>query len=125
MDKTSVKFSFQKRVLSFKYAFSGLVNLVKYEHNARLHMVAGFLVILLGLLIGIKQVEWLILIIMITIVFVSETINSAIESISDFISPEYNLKIKQVKDYAAAAVLIASIASLIVGIIIFLPKIIK
>ena len=125
MDNYNAEFSLRKRVASFKFACSGIRNLIKYEHNARLHLFATLLVIIVGFLLDIALVEWLIIIVVITIVFISEIINSAIESIADFISPEYNLRIKKIKDYCAAAVLIASIASVMVGVIIFIPRIIQ
>jgi len=125
MNKNSTKFSLRKRIASFKFAFSGLQSLIRYEHNARLHLVAALGVITLGFVLGISTAEWLVLILIITIVFISEILNSAIESLADYISPEYNSVIKRVKDYCAAAVLIASIASVIVGILIFVPRLIQ
>ena len=119
-----MKFSIRKRLASFRYAFSGLGSLIRYEHNSRLHLLAALLVIALGFTLGISGVEWLILIITIAMVFITEILNSAVESLADYVSPEYSEIIKRVKDYCAAAVLIAALASVIVGLIIFLPKVI-
>lgn len=125
MKDASTKFSIRKRLASFKFAFSGLVSLLKHEHNSRLHLLAALLVISMGFVFGISRAEWMILVIIIAIVFITEILNSAIESLADFVSPEYSLIIKRVKDYCAAAVLIAAITSVVVGLLIFLPKIIQ
>ncbi len=125
MKDKGAKFSISKRLASFKYAFSGLGSLIRHEHNARVHLLVALLVIAMGFVLGISPVEWMILVITITIVFIAEILNSAIESLADHVSPEYSELIKRVKDYCAAAVLIAAIASVIVGLIIFLPKVIR
>ncbi len=119
------KFSIRKRLASFKFAFSGLRSLFKHEHNSRLHLLAALLVIATGFILGISRTEWMILVIIIAMVFITEILNSAVESLADYVSPEYNSIIKRVKDYCAAAVLISAITSVIVGLIIFLPKAIR
>ena len=124
MKDNSEKFSVRKRLASFKHAFSGLRSLIKHEHNSRLHLIAALLVIGMGLILGVSRTEWMILVIIIAIVFITEILNSAIESLADYVSPEYSSIIKRVKDYCAAAVLISAITSVIVGLIIFLPKIV-
>ena len=125
MKDKDAKFSIRNRLASFKYAFSGLRSLIKHEHNARLHLLVAFLVIALGFVLSISRFEWLVLVLIIAIVFITEILNSAIESLADFVSPQYSEIIKRVKDYCAAAVLIAAITSVVVGLIIFLPKVIQ
>ena len=125
MKESDAKFSIRKRLASFKFAFSGLRSLFKHEHNSRLHLLAALLVIAMGFILGISRTEWMILVIIIAMVFITEILNSAIESLADYVSPEYNSIIKRVKDYCAAAVLISAITSVIVGLIIFLPKVIQ
>lgn len=119
------KFSLKKRIQSFYYAFSGFKTAVKTQHNLQIHLLAVVIVLILGFLLKINITEWLILLIIFSLVISSEIINSSIELLTDFISPEYNLKAGKVKDMAAAAVLINAIAALIIGIIIFAPKIIQ
>jgi diacylglycerol kinase len=119
------KFSLKKRIKSFYYAFSGIKIAVKTQHNLQIHLIAVFIVLIFGFLLKINVTEWLILIIIFSLVISSEIINSAIELITDIISPEYNIKAGKVKDMAAGAVLINAIAALIIGIIIFAPKIIQ
>ena len=122
--KFSSKFSLTKRLKSFAYAFNGLKILIKEEHNARIHLFLTFLVILMGIIFKINHYEWIIIIFAIGLVFALETVNSAIENMADFVCNQQNEKIKKIKDLSAAAVLITAIAAGLIGIIIFLPKII-
>ena len=122
MKKTD-KFSISKRQKSFSYAFNGLKYLIKYEHNFRIHLFAAIFIIIIGFVFKLTLTEWSILLIIISIVFITEIINSSIECLADFISPEYSEFIKKVKDLSSSAVLVAALVSIIIGIIIFLPKI--
>ncbi len=115
-------FSISKRVKSFSYAFNGLKILFQEEHNARIHLVAAFCVLVVGFVFKISNMEWIAVIFAIGLVFVLETINSVIENLADFISPEKNESIKKVKDLSAAAVLIGAITAAVVGLIVFIPK---
>jgi len=117
-------FSIKKRLQSFKYALNGLKILIIEEHNSRIHLFTAIIVVILGFLLKISSFEWLAVSFAIGFVITSEIINSAIENIADFVSPDKNDLIKKVKDLAAAAVLISAITALAIGIIIFLPKII-
>lgn len=117
------KFSIRSRFLSFKFAIKGLTSLFKNEHNARVHLIAAIVAISLGIILNISTLEWSILIIVIGIVFLSELLNTAIETLSDFVQPEQDEKIRIIKDYSAAAVLVSAIISLTAGAIIFIPKI--
>jgi undecaprenol kinase/diacylglycerol kinase (ATP) len=117
------RFSMKDRFGSFKFAFNGLCSLFKNEHNSRIHLLATVIAIAMGIILKINLIEWSLLIIMIGIVFISELLNSSLESLADFIEPEWNEQIRKVKDYAAAAVFISAVVSIIVGGIIFVPKI--
>lgn len=116
------KFSIRKRLKSFIYAFRGLFLLIKEEHNARIHVFAAFCVIIAGYFFQITDTEWIAIVIAIGFVFSAEALNSSIETLADFVSPNYNEFIKRTKDLAAGGVLIAALTALIVGIIIFFPK---
>ena len=83
------------------------------------------IVILLGLVLKINSKEWSLIIIAIGIVFITELLNTAIEKLSDFVEPEWNDMIGEIKDYGAAAVLTAAIVSFILGSIVFLPRIVE
>jgi diacylglycerol kinase len=117
------EFSIKSRLKSFKYAFNGLRVMFMEEHNSRIHVVAAVIVILISVILDISQYEWIAVIFSIGFVLAMELINSSIENISDFISPERNETIKKVKDLAAAGVLIAAFTALIIGLIIFIPNI--
>jgi diacylglycerol kinase len=119
------RFSISKRLKSFKYAFNGLRILIKEEHNARIHLFATICVIIAGLFFNISMNEWIGVIFSIGLVFSLEIINSSIENIADFISPEKHEMIKKIKDLSASGVLISAITALIIGMIIFIPKILK
>lgn len=118
------KFSIKKRLNSFKYAFNGLKILLKEEHNARIHLIAAICVLVAGFVLKISVNEWILVVISIGMVFSMEIINSSIENIADFISPEKHDKIKKIKDLSAAGVLICALMAFTVGLIIFAPKII-
>ena len=113
----------KKLINSFKYAIQGFISSFKTERNMRIHILAMVLVIILGIIYELNRIEWCICIFAIVLVISSELFNTAIESIVDIISPQKNEKAKIVKDISAAAVLVFAIGSAIVGLIIFLPKI--
>jgi len=117
------KFNIGDRLRSFKYAFNGIRMLFVNEHNAWIHLVAGILVIISGFVFKISILEWVAIFIAIGLVFTSEAINTSIEKLSDFVSPEKRSSIKEVKDLASAGVLISAITALITGLIVFVPKI--
>ncbi|MDY0077002.1 MAG: diacylglycerol kinase family protein [Bacteroidales bacterium] len=117
------KFSIRKRLKSFSYAFNGLKLLLKEEHNSWIHLFAAFCVVIAGFIFDLSAFEWIAIVFAIGLVVTLELINSAIENIADFVSPEKQAKIKKVKDLAAAAVLVGAVTALVVGLIIFIPKI--
>ena len=118
------KFSLKKRIKSFSYAFAGLRVLFREEHNARIHAVAAVLAIAMGFLFRISPMEWIAVVIVIGMVFAAEIINSSIERTADFVKAERDDRKRDIKDLGAAAVLVCAISAALVGIIIFLPKII-
>lgn len=116
-------FSLKQRIKSFTYAFNGLRLLILLEHNARIHAVATICVISMGWVYKISVNEWIAIILAIALVVAFEITNSAIEKLADVVSPNYHPAIKNVKDLAAAAVLVSAMAAFIIGLIIFIPKI--
>jgi diacylglycerol kinase len=117
------KFSFKSRAASFRFALNGLWSLLRYEHNSRIHLAIAVAAIISGLMLRLNSSEWSWIILAIGLVFITELLNSAVESLADHINPEWNELIKKAKDYSAAAVLISAIISVIIGAIIFIPKI--
>ena len=124
MDKQNKAFSIRERLKSFVYASNGIRILIRNEHNARIHLLATIVIITLGFLFSISVHEWIVIVLTIGIVISMEMINSAIEEICNFISPEKHESIKRIKDLAAGAVLVSAIIAFIIGVIIFVPKII-
>lgn len=119
------KFSFKKRLISFRYAFIGINNLIKTEHNARIHVAAATVVIVSGFLFGLTKTEWCFIIFAIGSVFSAEAFNSAIEALCNYCTLDHHQMIKKCKDIAAGGVLFTAIAAAIIGMIIFIPKIIN
>ena len=117
------KFSIRERLKSFGFAFNGLKILVREEHNSRIHLFAVVCVIIAGVFVKISVSDWIAVVFAFGFVIVMEIVNSAIEGIADFVSPEKHEMIKKIKDLSAAAVLIAAITAFIIGLIIFVPKI--
>ncbi|MRJ10968.1 diacylglycerol kinase family protein [Ornithobacterium rhinotracheale] len=112
----------KNRIKSIGFAIEGFLTLIK-EPNVKVHIFASILVIIFGFYFEITTVEWGIIIFCIALVLSLEAINTAIENIADFISPQKNNKIKIIKDVSATAVLIVAIGTFIIGLIIFIPKI--
>ena len=110
---------------SFKYAFEGIVQAYIGEQNLKIHTVIACLVILFGLILKISYVEWLVCLILIALVLMAEFFNTSIEYLVDLASPEIHPLAKATKDTASAGVLMMAIISAIIGLIIFLPKLIS
>ncbi len=123
--KASEKFSARNRIRSFSYAISGIVSLLRNEHNARVHFAATVAVVVLGILFKLAPAEWLFIVAAIGLVFITELLNTAIERLSDFVSPGKSEKIRLIKDYSAGAVLVAAITAVVIGGFIFIPKIVS
>ncbi len=117
------QFNIQRRIKSFYFAISGIKTFLKTQHNAWIHLFATMLVITCGWIYQVSITEWCLLIFAIGLVFTAEAINTAIEYLTDMVSPNYHEKAGKVKDLAAGAVLIAAITAVIIGLAIFFPKI--
>lgn len=116
---------FHKRIKSFLYAINGIIHLVRHEPHARFHLLATVAVVGAGFYFNVSANEWCTLCLSIGLVFSAEGFNTAIERLTDLASPEQHPLAGQAKDVAAGAVLLASIAALVVGIIVFFPRIIS
>ena len=110
---------------SFKNAIEGIKLAVRTQRNLRVHLVIGALIIFLSIILKINGVEFVLLFLTILIVLITELFNTAIEFTIDLISPEYNSIAKKAKDVSAAAVLIAALFALIIGLIVLAPKILS
>jgi len=118
------KFSLQKRIQSFQYAISGLRLIFKTDHNAWLHLLATIIVIILALFLRVSPTDAALLAIAVGMVWVAELFNTCIEKMMDFTSKEIHPTIKLIKDVSAGAVLTAAIISVVIGCLVFIPKIV-
>ena len=109
---------------SFGYAFKGIDDVIKHEPNMKIHVVVAILVVIMAFIFKVSIIEWIILVLLIGSVLAAETINTTIENLVDMYTKEYDEKAKVVKDTAAGTVLILAITSAIIGLIIFVPKIV-
>jgi diacylglycerol kinase len=109
----------------FRNAFRGLYVFSKTTRHLFIHIVAALVAIALGFYLKVSNLEWVALVFAIGFVFVTEAVNTAIEIDIDLTSPEYHPFARDTKDVAAAAVLLSVFVAIIVGCIIFLPKIIS
>lgn len=112
------------RLASFKYASRGLLLLIKTQPNARIHLAISTLVTAAGIQLRISRSDWISVILAIGLVWTAEGLNTAIEFLTDRVSPEWSHDAARVKDVAAAAVLLAAIAAAAVGCLVFLPPVI-
>jgi diacylglycerol kinase len=110
---------------SFLFAISGLKSAVAKEPNFRIHIISAILALTAAYFFNFSLFEWLILAIVIFLVITFELLNTVLESLVNLVSPELSPEAKIAKDVAAAAVLVSAIFSVIVGAILFLPKIIS
>lgn len=106
------------------YARNGLKLIYKNERNFRIDLLVTALVICAGIFFQISHFEWVAISLVISMVFVSEVMNSAIEALCDTVSQDFKVNIKYAKDVSAGAVLVSALVSVITGIIVFLPYII-
>lgn len=118
------KLSFKNLVQGIIFACVGLKVFFEEERNSRIYIFFAVLILVFGFVFSISAVEWILLLLSISIVASLELLNSAIERLSDRISPDQDILIKKAKDLAAGGVVLAAIIALINGTIIFLPKLI-
>ena len=115
-------FSLADRFKSFKYAAQGIITFFRTEHNAWIHCLAAIIVIISAYLLKVTSQEWLWLALAITLVIITEMLNTAIEILCDVVSPEIHPQIKRVKDIAAGAVLVAAGFAIMIALYVFIPK---
>lgn len=125
IDYLIVILTFMKKIInSFSYAINGLKYTFKTQLNFKIHCLAATAAVILGLIIDLNQNEWLWIIFSISLVVILELVNTSIEILVDLVSPKRHPKAGAIKDIAAAAVLIAALTALIIGLFIFVPKLI-
>lgn len=104
---------------SLKYAVEGIIYCIKTQRNMKLHLVIAVMALLMGVLLRIDRMELIMVIISISMVFICEIINTAVERAVDTATQEYHPIAKIAKDVAAGAVLVSALNSVIVGLLVF------
>jgi diacylglycerol kinase (ATP) len=107
---------------SFRHAFDGLAYVVRCERNMRIHLMIATAVMLLGLWLDLSATDWLLILVAITLVLSGEMLNTVVELIVDLVTREQHPLAKHAKDVAAAAILLASGAAALVGLLTLGPK---
>ena len=116
------KFSFHSRLKSIAFAFAGIRELLIREHNSRIHLAGTIAVVAAGVVFHVSTTEAAVLATVTGAVWIAELFNTCVERIMDFIHPEEHPSIKFIKDLAAGAVLAAALTAVVVGLLIFIPK---
>lgn len=111
----------RNRVVSLGYALAGWLYMLRWQKNTRLQAVASLLVMAMALWLQISALELAVIILTITIVWMAEFINAAVEAVVNLASPQYHEMAKVAKDVASAAVLLGVIAAILIGLLIFAP----
>ncbi|MBP7006636.1 MAG: diacylglycerol kinase [Patescibacteria group bacterium] len=125
MLKEKKRFSLIARLRSTNHAWRGIGVLFKTTHNVWVHTFCTLLVVYLGFSFNISSLEWVAIVLAIGLVFVSEAFNTAIEVDMDLTSPDYHPYAKDTKDISAGAVLISVLFAVIIGSIVFIPKVVS
>ena len=111
------------RMASFRYALRGLRLLIQTQPNARIHLCLTAVVVSAGILLGIARIEWICVILAMGLVWTAEGLNTAVEFLTDRVSPEWSEDAARVKDVAAAAVLLSAAAAAVIGCLVFVPPV--
>ena len=113
------------RLKSVSHALNGLRTLVRTQPNARIHLVASLAAVALAAMLGLSSLEWCGIIIAVAIVWVAEALNTSIEALCNAVSTEFHPQIRIAKDVAASGVLLAALAAVMLGLIIFLRHLVR
>lgn len=123
MDFTKWK-QFNRSLKSFLFAWKGLKSAFVTQVNFKIQLIIGCLAVVLAFFLEFNRIEWIILIFTATAVLITELINTVVETIADYLFPGFHETAGMIKNISAAAVLVSAIAAIIVGLMLFLPKII-
>jgi diacylglycerol kinase len=110
---------------AFKHATRGILILIRTEKNARFHLIATIVVILMAVYLKVTLLDWIFLSIAILLVWITEALNTALENVFDLLQPNYDPRVKKGKDISAAAVLMAALLSVIIGLLVLGPPLLE
>lgn len=113
--------SIRRLINSFRFAFRGFKQLVQSEQNFRVHLIASVAALFLGVYFNIKVWQWCLIVLVIGSVLVLEILNTVFERMVDMLRPRLHVYVGDIKDMMSAVVLVASVASAIIGLLIFIP----
>jgi undecaprenol kinase len=116
---------FKRLIKSFRCAFHGFWDLLHTQQNSRIHAVAAIVVIILGVLFQIQPLEWALVLFVSAFVFAMEQINTVVERMLDVLHPDDHPGIGHAKDMMAGSVLFAALAAVVIGLIVFLPYVVR
>ena len=114
---------FKQRYNSFKYAIAGIREVFDSQVNMKIHFVIACMCVVAGFYFSLSHIEWCLIVVAIMAVFSAELFNTSIEHLTDLVSPEHHPLAGKAKDAAAGGVLIAAVGALIIGLLVFLPKV--
>ncbi|MBB1062782.1 diacylglycerol kinase family protein [Limosilactobacillus fastidiosus] len=113
-------------IQAMRHALEGIFDVISQERNMRYHIAVAMIVVILGVILRVDRLEWLWLLLAILVVFSAEFLNTVTEAVTDLLGEHhYDINVKKAKDVAAGGVLITAIFAVLVGLIIFLPRIVK
>lgn len=112
----------KKRGIGLRFAWNGIIEVLKHERNFQVHIIAVLLVVCTGLVLRLTIGEWALIVLVIGFVLAMEMVNTVIETLLDYVNPAIHPTAKVIKDVAAGVVLIAATTAVIIGLLIFLPK---
>lgn len=115
----------RKRTIGFSFAWEGLWSGMRSEKNFIIHLIVAVLVVIAGFIFQLALVEWAIIVMTIGLVLIAEIFNTAVEKMIDYMKPEISPQAKVIKDIAAGGVLVSAFFSVIIGLIIFLSKLVE
>ena len=115
------RFSIGARLRSFRFAWSGVLHMLRHQHNAQIHLLMAIAVCGAGFGFGLNRTEWLWIVLAIALVWIAEAFNTAFEYLCDVVKPEFHHSVEKAKDIAAGAVFIAAVAAAILGMLVFWP----
>ena len=115
----------ERLTTSFGHAWRGVRYVVKYEKNARIHLLFAIIVLMAGFLLQLSNGDLAAILLAIIIVFFAEIMNTAFEKTLDIVEPNHHPQVKVIKDMAAGAVLVTALAAVVIGVVIFTPYLVS
>ena len=124
-NEQSESFSLKARLRSVRCAYEGLSAFFATQHNAIIHLVLTIIAFMAAIFFDVGKTDMIAIIIVTALVWLAELFNTAVEKLADLVSKDFDPRTKFIKDVSAAAVLLSAIAALIIGAIIFIPKLLQ